>query len=192
LIEFAPPRQLNRYAANPMMNKSMPDQDVRGIGRVVVNFQLLEFTVVRIIWILADTNQEIGERITGCVHFRSLCELLQSLFLYRVKEPSLVKRFQSLMKRIEEAAEGRNKVVHSWWFIDVESGVSSRLKPKKKSSPSALRSFYDSTDIDYDDLSRSILAVTNELTNFINELHAAKLIPRKLGISLDSLRGDAA
>ncbi|GEM_PF-3282490 len=175
-----------RYAANPMMNKSMPDRDVRGIGRVVVNFQLLEFTVVRLIWILADTDQEIGERITGCVNFRSLCDLLQSLFLYRVKEPSLVKEFQSLMKRIDEAANGRNKVVHSWWFIDIESGSSSRLKPKKKSSPSALRSFYDSQDIDYDDLSRSILAVTNELTNFINELYAAKLIPRKLGISLDS------
>jgi hypothetical protein len=174
-----------------MMNKSMPERDTRGIGSVVVNFQLLEFTVVRFIWILADTNQEIGERITGCVQFRSLCELLQSLFLYRVSEPSLVKTFQALMKRIDEAAVGRNKVVHSWWFIDLESGVSSRLKPKKKTSPYALRSFYDSQHIDYDDLSRSILAVTKELTNFVAELYAAKLIPRKLGISLDSLRRDA-
>src|SRR5437868_2381171 len=145
-----------------MMNKSMSDHDVRGIGSVVVNFQLLERTVVEFIWIMADTNQEIGERITGCLQFRSLCEILQSLFLYRVNEPSVVKKFQALMKRIDGAVVSRNKVVHSWWFIDLKSGASSRLKPKKKSSPDALRSFYDSQHIDYDDLSRSILARSEE------------------------------
>lgn len=74
-----------------MMNKSMPYLDVRGIGRVVVNFQLLEFTVVRLFWILADTDQEIGEGITGCVNFRSLW----------FHQPELIEDFQRARVRAD-------------------------------------------------------------------------------------------
>jgi hypothetical protein len=171
------------------MSKSLlPDSYVAAIGKVIVNFQHLEFTVVRLIWVMAATDQEIGQRVTACVPFSQLCELLKSVFLYSVKDPSFVQKFQRLMTRMGEVTQLRNKVVHSWWFADIESGTPSRLKPKRKGSPKAVESFYDSEEIDYDDLSRSISDLADEFRKFIDELYEAKLIRTKPGLSLESLR----
>jgi hypothetical protein len=49
-----------------MVNKStLPDDLVCAVGRAVVNFQLLEFTVVRLIWIMSFTDEYVGERETA-------------------------------------------------------------------------------------------------------------------------------
>jgi len=164
-----------------MMTKTtLPRDVVCAIGRVVVNFQHLEFTIVRLIWIMAAADEEIGQRITACVMFSKLLDLLTSVFLYRVQAPNLVKQFESLISRARSVSTNRNRIVHSWWFTSLDGTEPSRLKLSPKGTQ-------DGSDIDMDALSVEISNLANDFDMFINELYDAKLIRKKPGISLESL-----
>jgi hypothetical protein len=159
---------------------TIPEQRVRAVGRVVVNFQYLETIVVGLIWIVVGPDENIGQRITACVPFAKLCELLTSLFRYHVREPPMVEKFERLMARARDVNTNRNRIVHSWWSIDLVSGELSRLKPKAKGAQ------YDSENIDADALAISIGNLADDFATFIDELYKAKLISRRPGVHLDS------
>ncbi|TAJ09254.1 MAG: hypothetical protein EPO61_06750 [Nitrospirae bacterium] len=160
----------------------LPEDNVRAVGRVVVNFQYLEFTIVQLIWIMTGPDENIGQRITAGVPFTKLCELLSSIFHYHIKDSSVVEKFEHLMTQARNVNTDRNRIVHSWWFTDLDGGAPSRLKPKAKGAQ------YDSENIDADAVSTSISKLASDFEKFIDELYQANLIRRKPGISLDSLR----
>ena len=73
----------------------------------------------------------------------------------------------------------RNRIVHSWWFTD-HVGEASRLKTAKDGQD-------DSEDVDVNALAFSIHSLIGDFAEFVDELHEAKLIRKKPGISLSSL-----
>lgn len=161
-----------------MVSKSKrPDDYVTAVGRVVVNFQHLEFIIVRLIWIMAATDDNIGQRITASVLFSKLLELLSSVFHYSVQEPSMVDKFANLMSTARNVNGERNRIVHSWWFTDLDGGAPSRLKFTAKGANT------DTENIDMNALSVSIIKLADDFSNLINELYDAKLIRRKPGVS---------
>jgi hypothetical protein len=165
-----------------MVNKStLPDELVCAVGRVVVNFQLLEFTVVRLIWIMAFTDEYVGERKTAGVLFSKLLDLLSSAFHAHVQTPSLLKTFDDLMSRARDINETRNRVVHSWWFTDLDGGQPSRLKLSRKTPQQDLEA------IDMNALSIAAVSLADDFDRFIDELYQAKIIRKKPGISVESL-----
>src|SRR5262249_31523466 len=139
--------EVQRYAAKSMTTKStLPPDVVSAIGRVVVNFQHLEFTIVGLIWIMAAADEEIGQRITAHLMFSKLLDLLTSVFRYRVQTPTLVKQFESLISRARSVNTDRNRNVHSWWFTNLDGFEPSRLKLSAKGAQ-------DGSNIDMDALS---------------------------------------
>ena len=86
----------------------------------------------------------------------------------------------NLISRIRTINKDRNRIVHSWWFTD-HVGEASRLKTAKDGHD-------DSEDIDVTALAFSIHTLIDDFAKFVDELHEAKLIRKKPGISLDSLR----
>jgi hypothetical protein len=165
-----------------MVNKStLPDELVCAVGRVVVNFQLLEFTVVRLIWIMAFTDEYVGERKTAGLLFSKLLDLLSSAFHAHVQTPLLLKTFDDLMSRARDINETRNRVVHSWWFTDLDGGQPSRLKLSRKTPQQDLEA------IDMNALSIAAVSLADDFDRFIDELYEAKIIRKKPGISVESL-----
>lgn len=161
-----------------MANKSLlPEDHVRDVGRVVVNFQHLEFLIVRLIWIMAATDENIGQRVTAMVPFSKLLDLLSSIFHYEVKVPETVKRFDHLISRAQKINADRNRIVHSWWFVDFDSGAPSRLKFKAKDART------DTENIDMSAVSISAVQLADDFSAFINELYESKLIRKKPGFS---------
>jgi hypothetical protein len=165
-----------------MVNKStLPDELVCAVGRAVVNFQLLEFTVVRLIWIMSFTDEYVGERETAGVPFSKLLDLLSSTFPADVQAASLLKTFDDLMSRARDINETRNRVVHSWWFTDLDGGRPSRLKLSRKTSQQDLEA------IDMNALSIAAVNLAEDFDRFIDKLYEGKIIRKKPGISVESL-----
>jgi len=159
---------------------TLPDELVCAIGRVVVNFQLLEFTVVRLLWIMAFPDEYTGELQTAGLPFSQLLDRLSPAFHANVQTASHRKAFDDLMSRTRDINETRNRVVHSWWFTDLDGGKPSRLKLSRKTSQQDLEA------IDMIALSIAAVNLADDFDIFIDELYRAKVIRKKPGFSVDS------
>jgi hypothetical protein len=125
---------------------------------------------------MAATDDNVGQRITACVPFSKLLDLLSAVFHYSVQASSMVEKFDNLMSKARNVNQDRNRIVHSWWFTDLDGSSPSRLKITRKGST-------DTEDIDMEALSVSLVQLTDDFSNFINELYDAKLILKKPGFS---------
>ena len=146
---------------------------------MVINFQSLEFDVARLTWIMSGPNEYTAQLKTAGKRFSELCDLLSTLFHDQVKAPSFVERFDKHISRIRTINKDRNRIVHSWWFTD-HVGEASRLKTAKDGQD-------DSEDMHVNALASSIDTLIDDFAKFVDELHEAKLIRKKPGISLSSL-----
>lgn len=151
-----------------MKKTTLNDDIVRAVGRMVINFQSLEFDVARLTWIMNGPNEYHAQLKTAGKRFSDLCDLLSTLFHDQVKVQSFVEEFDNLISRIRTVNEDRNRIVHSWWFTD-QVGQASRLKTAKDGHD-------DSEDIDVNALAFSIHTLTDDFAKFVDELYEAKLI----------------
>ena len=85
------------------------------------------------------------------------------------------------MSRARDINETRNRVVHSWWFTDLDGGEPSRLKLSRKTPQQDLEA------IDMNALSIAAVSLADDFDRFIDELYGAKIIRKKPGISVESL-----
>jgi hypothetical protein len=164
---------------------TLPKELTCAVGRVVINFQILEFTIIRLIWIMAFTDAYASECKTAGVPFSKLLDLLSSAFHKHIQTISLVERFDDLILRAHGINGLRNRIVHSWWFTDLDGGQPSRMKLSRKSFQQDLEA------IDMNAVSIAALNLTDDFEKFIDELYQAKLIRKKPGISLSSLADTA-
>jgi len=164
-----------------MEKKSILDDDViRAVGRMVINFQCLEFDVARLTWIMSGPNEYDAQLKFAGKHFIDLCNSLSTYFHDQVKTPSLVETFDELISRIRTVNTNRNRIVHSWWFTGPD-GSASRLKTARKGDD-------DIEDIDLNALASSIHVLIYDFGRFVDDLYEARLIRKKPGISLTSLQ----
>lgn len=147
---------------------------------MVINLQSLEFDVARLTWIMSGPDEYAAQLRTAGKRFSDLCDLLSTLFHDQVKAQSFVDTFDNLISRIRTVNQHRNRIVHSWWFTD-DVGKASRLKTAKDGQD-------DSEDMDVKALAFSIHTLIDDFAKFVDELHEAKLIRKKPGISFSSLR----
>jgi hypothetical protein len=130
---------------------------------------------------MAFTDEYAGERKTAGILFSKLLDLLSSTFHAHVQTPSLLKTFDDLISRARDINETRNRVVHSWWFTDLDGSQPSRLKLSRKTSQQDLEA------IDMNALSIAAVSLADDFDRFIDELYEAKIIRKKPGISVESL-----
>ncbi len=111
---------------------TLSDDFLRALGRISANFQALEASIAFLTWSLINADQTIGQIITSQVSFNRLCDLLSSLFRYRVKEQALLEKLEEILRKASEAEQRRNTVIHSVWMTDDVSGEPFRLKITSK------------------------------------------------------------
>jgi len=166
-----------------ILHRQIPEEHLKTIGQITVNFTLLELYVKMFIWRLlgTETDQDLGNIITSNRSFRYLLNLLGSLYTYMSTDSEKISQLNGLLTRVEGVAKERNTIIHSYYawpemrigangnienIPDIERQV---IRFKTKSGRKKGLS-YDSQDISINDLNRIsdlILGVTDELQSFL-------------------------
>jgi hypothetical protein len=104
------------------------DARTHQLGRVVVNFQVLETFLAFHTWHLIPTDPKTGAIITSQLSFDRLLTVFHLLMKEKVAHvPALAEQLAALSSRAAELEQQRNTLMHSAWASD-ESGNVSRLK----------------------------------------------------------------
>ncbi len=93
---------------------TLPRAHLVEIGRVVVQFAILEWNLIQLIDLLLETDSVTTRSITSQLPFRSLVDLSSSLVKGKLGAPA-AKDYKQLVKLVSAAAEERNSISHSMW-----------------------------------------------------------------------------
>jgi len=161
----------------------LPDDYLRALGRIVVNFARLEhFLRVSIIFLLGD-DQRIGSLVTAELSMGQLLKVLSSLVRLRMHEASKLKEIDQLRIRAEKLDTRRGLIMHSSWahpghWAD-SSGVdpathAMRTKTTAKVRKGLQYQFEHFTSDDLHQLADEIRQVSGKLLNFTDDLVKAQ------------------
>lgn len=116
-----------------VMTGEMPsDEHLIAIGKIVVAFTQLEDMVSICFSLLLGCEPELASILANSLQIKERCETLFHIFAYRfgsaemirsgknVKREKNLQRLSSLFKKITDATEIRNRIVHSTWSSDTE------------------------------------------------------------------------
>jgi hypothetical protein len=101
------------------------------LGRFVVSFSSLEFTLAHAVGILIGSEETVGQTVAATMSFQMLLDTYCSLLLLRADQAEATEqRLDALRTALAVEEQYRNTVVHSFWQPDLpieEDGDSSRL-----------------------------------------------------------------
>jgi hypothetical protein len=113
------------------LEQNVSPEVLHGLGRIVVEFNLVEFTLGVGIQVTGCTDQRIGAIIVAEMSLRAKTDVLFSILRHLHADPEQIATFDELRKRVLSAEEERNRVVHSYY------APSELLESAKQSKPSA-------------------------------------------------------
>ena len=137
------------------------------LGRLTVNYSLLEENFILLITALLGVDFKIGDIITCKQSFSGLLKLSDALFRQKIDDQELLEQLRLVINQASKCAERRNSLIHSmWYFADPEIGTV-QIKKKVKIGK-GFQDTFDPADVDdINDLVKSIeetvLAVTGLL-----------------------------
>jgi hypothetical protein len=145
------------------MISSIDQSLLEPIGRVTVNFSMLEGGLKFFISILIGSDQRIGQIITAHQNVRQLIDLLGSLYKFRMRNDSLLTEFEQIRKSLEEANDRRNTLIHSQWASGNKPGESTRFKTVARAKKGLLLNLDTISIKDIDELSEFIAKVASDV-----------------------------
>lgn len=95
------------------MSTALSEEPLAEIGRVTVQFALLEYHVRELVHWLLDRPPNVAAVITSELSFRALYQLASALI--KEQSPELSADFKEVLKSIVKAESRRNQIVHSLW-----------------------------------------------------------------------------
>ncbi len=109
---------------------SISEQHLKALGRVVVNFQGVEFAIgMAISGCVSRSDQNVGHMIVSQVFaFDRLCKLAGALFDHLFPGTEQAERFQALLTLALQLEGRRNQLFHSTWAEDLSGEQVSRIK----------------------------------------------------------------
>ena len=125
------------------------------------------------IWQLIGPEQLVGQMVTAGMSFSRQLDLLTSLFRYRFSDASLRKSLESLVKRISELEEKRNRVLHSSWLLqssDPSEATRFKITAKRKKGLVHDREVVKPEELDA--IAKGFEQVLSELSTFMIPLVA--------------------
>jgi hypothetical protein len=94
----------------------LTDGQLREIGRIVTEFNMLENLMRYLVAGLISEDQAIGWTLIAGDTFAALHDKLRRLIPYRVKDPALRSRMAQHLKEAKQANDLRVEIVHSGWL----------------------------------------------------------------------------
>jgi len=121
---------------------ALPDGAVAEIGRITVQFAILEFYLARLVHGLLEQTGDIGWIVTSELSFPKLQDLSMSLVM-EVHGPAKAAEYKEVLKEVSEAEASRNIISHSVWGVLMPKGepllIRSKYTAKRKKGLSRQR-----------------------------------------------------
>lgn len=149
----------------------------KALGSVVINFSYLETILALNVWILIDmSDASIGKIVTAGKPFSALIDIFDALYRHRIidviqaegksaEDPN--KTLTDLVKKLAEANEQRNQVIHSTWVSNTKDPEThSRFKFIAKRSKGLERVSKSTSTKDILSFAYSIAKVADEVSEF--------------------------
>lgn len=112
-----------------MANSNVSDEMLRALGRVTVNFQLMEMMINTLTGLLISEDARIGQIITSNFSFSRVCDVFLSIVRLRADgHDELITEVEGLIKTASELEHKRNTLVHSCYTVGEGDGGSHRFK----------------------------------------------------------------
>ncbi|MFA6310101.1 MAG: hypothetical protein WCV99_01525 [Sterolibacterium sp.] len=90
----------------------------QAIGKVVIEFQFIEYTVAEILASILKMREEADQhRVAAAMSFRQKVDLLCDLYPTRKGPKWLEVDISIVRKSLYASEEFRNRVVHSFWYV---------------------------------------------------------------------------
>jgi hypothetical protein len=100
-----------------------------GLGKMLLEFQLLETTIKEAIaFLINDKDLTVGRITTARMKFFQLLNVLCALFAHRFKDEAKVKSLREILEKCNECSTRRNELVHSFWYSDKDEGIAVRFE----------------------------------------------------------------
>ncbi len=94
------------------------DAQLRAIGRLIVNFNALEWTLRRCLWLLIRPDDErVGQTMTSGMDVSRVEERTKELVALTPLSDTLRNRCQEAVARAGEVRQTRNAFAHAFWRV---------------------------------------------------------------------------
>src|SRR2546426_3543465 len=150
-----------------MLKAPVPDDCLRAIGRITVNFVLLEQSIAFLVWQLIGAQQRVGQAITSELSFRQLVALASSLHRQFDVVGDASDQLEEILNRAVKAEENRNRIIHSFWGPGHTSDSITRIKTTAKKAAGLKHQFEQMRAADLDGVADSMAAVADEIQRFM-------------------------
>lgn len=149
----------------------LPDETLLAIGRITVNFAIVELVIAAYVEaLLTPRDSDAGRAVTAGMSFKRLLDLLDSLHRLRVKDPDEHERLDSLIKRCLILEERRNVITHSHWSPPGEElGKVTRWKTTARRKTGLRDDFQKMTDAELHGLADELTKMHADITHYMVE-----------------------
>jgi len=114
------------------LTTAIGDKHLIALGKITVNFQLVEHHLAKMIWALLGNDMEAARTVTAELPFKTLVAVASSLYRLKVAQPASVAKMQDVMSRACAAEGERNQMIHSTWIANSPTDDPGRLKSTAK------------------------------------------------------------
>ncbi len=147
------------------------DEHLRSIGRITVNFALLEEILSLCIRALMKSEQQVGHIITAGLSFKQKVALFSSLYRYKVHSTEEPAELKNLLSRVAQAEEKRNATIHAIWGPGTTKETVTRVKTTAKRSSGLKLHFQEMSVQDLDEIADFIADVTNDVLMSLPQMY---------------------
>lgn len=148
----------------------MNNEQLKALGKVMVNFGSLEFLLNFFIWQLIDRNNiDLGKVVTSENSFRRNIALFASLYRLKIGNIDKDTEIDNLIKKLITAGENRDKVAHSTWLMNKSGENISTYKITAKQKQGLKNRFEDMNVPELEKISKYIGEASGGIFNLIKK-----------------------
>jgi hypothetical protein len=143
---------------------ALTDEQKLAIGHVAAKWNMAQYMLEHLFWVLVPTDQETGKILTTHLSDEARCNVILTL---SSKAPDAIKaKISDLIKTFDTIRLDRNRVIHNVWAGDVRD-LAQGYKPSARGSYKVNATYWSAPDIE--GVANEISDFTVDLMNFIQD-----------------------
>lgn len=148
------------------MYSELPKEFFEAIGKIAVEFVLLERVIQEIISTSIGIDENLTQRLISTDSFEVLLSKFKQLLIYKLnvkkdKNDPVYVEIKELIKRLNDTNEKRNDILHSFWFLNNKKDAVLRHKYKRNNPVLS-----ETINVEHD----ALIDLLSDITNCISEL----------------------
>lgn len=156
------------------------DKFYQPIGHLVIRFQELDFTLNIMLMSLIKEDPNVTMAFSISLSFRKKIDVIKSIAPFKITNAELHHRLDTLINKLINAEEVRNKIIHTYWTRSSVEKKVFRLKPKTNHKKGLTGGGYEAKLSDIEDAIKTVDEAVLELFHFCAELERKGIMPTRI------------